>query len=159
MDNRQRAHLRILLATAIVWLVASAARAQVAETILHRFVNDGTDGKFPYASLIQATDGNFYGTTYAGGSSASNAGTVFQMTPDNTVTILYAFADAPDGASPYAAVIQATDGNFYGTTFGGGSPRAGVVYELSLGGLAPTTTTVASSSNPSTVSVWRSRRR
>src|SRR5713226_6501116 len=123
MDNRQRAHLRILLATAIVWLVASAARAQVAETILHRFVNDGTDGKFPYASLLQATDGNFYGTTSQGG--AFGLGTVFQITPDNTVTVLHSFAGGTDGARPYAALIQATDGNFYGTTIfgGGGNPN------------------------------------
>jgi uncharacterized repeat protein (TIGR03803 family) len=121
MDNRRRAHLRILLATAIVSLVASAATAQVAETILHRFALDGTEGIFPYAPLIQATDGNFYGTTSQSG--AFGNGTVFQMTPDGTVfTVLHAFAGGTDGATPYAALIQATDGKFYGTTvFGGGA--------------------------------------
>ena len=76
----------------------------------------GTDGRHPYAGLIQATDGNFYGTTSDGGT--SSAGTVFRMTPSGTVTILHSFATVPDGGYPYpyAALIQATDGNFYGTT-------------------------------------------
>jgi hypothetical protein len=69
MDNRRRANLCILLATAIVSLVASVATAQGTETILHMFAG-GTDGanvNWPYAALIQATDGNFYGTTVGGG--------------------------------------------------------------------------------------------
>jgi uncharacterized repeat protein (TIGR03803 family) len=126
MDNPRRVHLRILLATAIVSLVASAATAQVTETILHRFAN-GTDGAQPWAALIQATDGNFYGTTvYGGGSTNCNTvgpggcGTVFKMTPDGTVTVLHAFVGGTDGAYPEAPLIQAADGNFYGTTSQGG---------------------------------------
>jgi uncharacterized repeat protein (TIGR03803 family) len=92
-------------------------------TILHAF-GGGTDGAFPAASaLIQATDGNFYGTTYEGGGAGCGSvgcGTAFRMTPDGTVTILHAFAGGIDGATPYAALIQATDGNFYGTTEHGG---------------------------------------
>jgi uncharacterized repeat protein (TIGR03803 family) len=88
--------------------------------VLHAFAGGPTDGTNPQAALIQATDGNFYGTTAAGG--IANAGTVFEMTPSGNVTVLHAFAGGPtDGADPQAALIQATDGNFYGTTKYGGS--------------------------------------
>ena len=84
-------------------------------TVLHHFVG-GTDGARPYAPLLRATDGNFYGTTLTGG--AANKGTVFKMTPVGTLTVLHAFGQTVnDGASPYAGLIQARDGNFYGTTF------------------------------------------
>ncbi len=79
-------------------------------TTLHQF--DGGDGFYPSA-LIQASDGNFYGTTYRGGS--GNYGTVFRVTPDGTFTILHSFA-ATEGSYPLAPLIEATDGNFYGTT-------------------------------------------
>src|SRR2546430_187106 len=88
---------------------------------LHEF-SGGTDGAVPVAGLIQAADGSFYGTTSQGG--ASNAGTVFQLTPAGTLTVLYAFTGgSTDGAAPYAGLIQATDGNFYGTTVNGGASR------------------------------------
>ena len=87
-------------------------------TILHAFAGGSSDGADPEAALIQGTDGNFYGTTAAGG--AANLGTVFRMTPGGSVTILHAFAGGNDGASPVAALLQATDGNFYGTTTAGG---------------------------------------
>ena len=62
-----------------------------AVTVLHNFIGGTTDGANPYAALIQATDGNFYGTTTEGG--ASGFGTVFKMTPSGTVTVLHAFTD------------------------------------------------------------------
>src|SRR5229473_950007 len=119
MDKRPRAHFHILVAAAILALVAPAATwaQQAAVTVLHTFA--GTDGALPRASLIHATDGNFYGTTFSGG--ATSSGTVFKMTPGGTVTVLHAFTGGTDGALPFAALIQATDGNFYGTTNGGGS--------------------------------------
>ena len=58
-------------------------------TILHTFTGGTTDGANPNAALIQATDGNFYGTTYTAGN--SNAGTVFRLTPAGTETTLHAF--------------------------------------------------------------------
>jgi uncharacterized repeat protein (TIGR03803 family) len=79
--------------------------------VLHSFAG-GADGANPFAALIQATDGNFYGTTLGG----SALGTVFRMTPSGTFTIWHDFAGGTDGAQPLAAVIQATDGNLYGTT-------------------------------------------
>jgi uncharacterized repeat protein (TIGR03803 family) len=97
---------------------AIASPAQVLTT-LHSF--SGSDGAYPEAGLVQASDGNFYGTTYSGG---NGLGTVFKITPSGTLTTLYRFCsqgNCSDGASPYAGLIQATDGNFYGTTFYGGA--------------------------------------
>jgi uncharacterized repeat protein (TIGR03803 family) len=96
-------------------------------TVLHSFV--GTDGQFPYGGLIQATDGNFYGTAEEGG--ANLYGTVFTITPSGTLTTLHSF-DYTDGAYPYAALLQATNGNFYGTTYDGGNGY-GTVFSLSVG--------------------------
>lgn len=70
-------------------------------------------------TLIQSSDGNFYGTASGGG--AHGAGTFFRMTPTGKITKLYDFCAQPkctDGAVPLDVLIQATDGNFYGTTFG-----------------------------------------
>jgi uncharacterized repeat protein (TIGR03803 family) len=101
-----------------------------ALTTLHSF--DGTDGAYPYAGLVQATDGDFYGTTAAGGSGASSYGTVFKMTPSGTLTTLHRFSDS-DGAGLYAGLVQATNGDFYGTTSGGGANGDGTVFSLSVG--------------------------
>ncbi|MGH9433093.1 MAG: choice-of-anchor tandem repeat GloVer-containing protein, partial [Terriglobia bacterium] len=84
------------------------------------------------APLLQATDGNFYGTTYNGGS--SNDGTVFKMTPDGTVTTVSNF-DSTHGSAPTAPLIQASDGNFYGTTAQGGSNKQGVAFRLTPQGV------------------------
>src|SRR3984957_20281827 len=103
-------------------------------TLLHSF-NSSTDGGYPQAGLIQGTDGNFYGTTEEGGP-ASFGGTVFKMTPGGTLTILHAFTGGTtDGAFPYAGLIQGTDGNFYGTTAGGGTANQGTVFKVTPGGV------------------------
>ncbi len=96
-------------------------------TTLHSFA--GPDGAQPVAGLVQGTDGNFYGTTLYGGSGAcpstmfapSGCGTIFKLTPGASLTTLYNFGGTSDGINPAANLIQATDGNFYGTTsYGGG---------------------------------------
>lgn len=81
------------------------------ETLLFSF--SGADGKMPYAGLIQASDGNFYGTTEYGGTSAN--GTVFKMDSSGDLTVLHSFSSSIDGAHPQTGLIQASDGNFYGT--------------------------------------------
>ena len=96
-----------------------------------------TDGAEPLGSLIQGTDGNFYGTTSAGNNIATNAGTIFKMTPGGTVSTLHNFTGA-DGANPRGRLVQATNGTIYGTTYYGGSASIGVVFSLS--GPAPTAT-------------------
>jgi uncharacterized repeat protein (TIGR03803 family) len=92
-----------------------------------------TDGAQPTGALIQAADGNYYGTT--GGGGPSNAGTFFKITPSGTLTTLYAFADLTDGASPYGSLIQALDGNFYGTAWQGGPNGFGTVFTITPNGI------------------------
>jgi uncharacterized repeat protein (TIGR03803 family) len=96
---------------------------------------DGTDGSTPESALLQANDGNFYGTTYDGGS--SNGGTVFRMTPAGVLTTLVSF-NGTNGAYPYAGLVQGTDGNLYGTTYYGGSSNQGVIFQLVMPGSTPT---------------------
>ena len=101
-------------------------------TLLHSFYGGGyTDGEYPEAGLVQGTDGNFYGTTYEGGADAE--GTVFQITPTGTITLLHSFENT-DGLNPEAGLVQGSDGSFYGTTFGGGANRDGVVFKITAGG-------------------------
>jgi len=89
------------------------------------------------AGLIQASDGNFYGTTQYGG--ANGEGSVYRITPTGTFTTLYSFpavslTDVNEGgAQPTAGLVQGSDGNLYGTTFVGGPSGAGTVFKLSLG--------------------------
>src|SRR3989442_398809 len=97
-------------------------------TALHASAGGATDGTYPLGGLIQGSDGNFYGTTLSGG--GADGGTVFQVTPAGTTSILYAFTGANDGAYPYAGVIQASDGNFYGTSQSGGAFGAGTAFRL-----------------------------
>jgi uncharacterized repeat protein (TIGR03803 family) len=111
-----------------------------------------TDGENPYAGLIQATNGNLYGTTLSGGTSPTNCingafgcGTVFEITPGGTITTLYSFCsqtNCTDGASPYAGLVQAADGNFYGTTWQGGNCppgcSSGTVFRITSAGTLTT---------------------
>jgi uncharacterized repeat protein (TIGR03803 family) len=109
-------------------------------TTLHSF--SLTDGSYPYCALLRAADGNFYGTTYGGGDTSNcynnGCGTVFKITPDGTLTTLHNF-ESTEGANPIAGLIQATDGNFYGTTYAGGSAGGwGVVFKITPSGTVTT---------------------
>ena len=112
-------------------------------TTLHSF--DLTDGSGP-EGLVQASDGDFYGTTNSGGFSNSNCnsgntagtcGTVFKVTPAGAFTTLHIF-NYTDGGNPGAAPIQASDGNFYGTTSDGGTTSAGTVFKITSTGTLTT---------------------
>jgi uncharacterized repeat protein (TIGR03803 family) len=103
-------------------------------TILHSFTggvdgDPGTDlaGNNPLASLIQASDGNLYGTTHGGG--AFGDGTVFQITTNGVFTTLHSF-DGADGANPFGSLVQGRDGNLYGTTWQGGTDGGGTIFRL-----------------------------
>ncbi len=105
---------------------------QGAVTILHG-IGDGSvnDEGAMSTSLIQGTDGNFYGTTEFGGTYGD--GTIFKMTPRGAVTILHSFGDgslADDGINPLAPLVQGSDGNFYGTTYSGTSMYGGNFFQM-----------------------------
>ena len=101
------------------------------ETVLYSFTG-GTDGGFPFGSLISDSAGNFYGTTNGGG--AAGAGVVFKLDKSGNETVLYSFSGGADGGYPLAGLIRDSDGNFYGTTNGGGASSAGVVFKLDTSG-------------------------
>jgi len=108
---------------------------------LHSF--DAVDGYFPEAGLVQGTDGNFYGTTPSGGANGVS-GTLFEITATGKFATLHSFCTQPncsDGTGPFAGLIQATNGSFYGATFAGGtssncSGGCGTIFSLS-NGLSP----------------------
>ncbi|HWY19687.1 MAG TPA: choice-of-anchor tandem repeat GloVer-containing protein [Candidatus Acidoferrum sp.] len=94
-------------------------------------------GSSPIAPLIQATDGNFYGTTYQGGAYVYNYGTVFKLTTAGVVSILYSFQGFlnNDGAFPFGGLVQGSDGNLYGSTGGGGGRLGhGTLFQISTAG-------------------------
>jgi len=108
-------------------------------TVLHSFNATFNDGVNPLSALIQATDGNFYGTTQSGGSAPSGIarGTIYKMTPAGTVIVLHAFGNGTvigDGAFPVGSLIEGTDGNFYGDTPAGGYDNLGMVYKMTPSG-------------------------
>jgi uncharacterized repeat protein (TIGR03803 family) len=109
------------------------------ETVLYSFGATSTDAFEPRAGLILASDGNFYGTTYAGGAH-QQSGTVFKITPTGVETVLYSFgATSTDAALPVSGLIQGADGNFYGTTSSGGTNglvalTAGTVFKVTPAG-------------------------
>jgi uncharacterized repeat protein (TIGR03803 family) len=97
-----------------------------------------TDGSGPHGEMVQATDGNFYGTTNGGGnpSSGGGYGTIFKISSSGAFTSLYKFcslANCADGILPYGRLIQAADGNFYGTTYEQGTTYAGTIFRLGVG--------------------------
>jgi uncharacterized repeat protein (TIGR03803 family) len=116
-------------------LGAATAIAASAQTFTDLVSFDATDGSFPYAGLVQGTDGNFYGTTYDGGT--YGYGTVFKITAAGKLTTLYSFcpgALCTDGGYPKAGLVQATNGNFYGTTLNGGPNGYGNIFEITPAG-------------------------
>jgi len=107
-------------------------------TVRHEF--SGPDGQWPAAGLIQAANGNLYGTTMGGG--ANGDGTVFEITPAGALTTLHSFSGT-DGSSPLAALVQANNGSLYGTTSTGGTNGAGTIFEITAAGVFSTFHTFA----------------
>jgi uncharacterized repeat protein (TIGR03803 family) len=97
---------------------------------------DGTNalnsGAYPDSGLTLGTDGNFYGTTSAGGS--AGAGSVFKITAGGKITTLHSFNGCSEGSNVYAPVVQGFDGNFYGTASDGGCEVFGTVYKITPSG-------------------------
>lgn len=101
-------------------------------TLLHTFTASTTDGSGPYAPLIVGSDGNFYGMTGGGGSAGT--GVVFRITPAGDFTLLHSFTSATGDMPLFNILLQASDGNFYGTTPFGGAADKGVVFKLTPDG-------------------------
>lgn len=135
-------------------VTTQAAQAQTFTT-LHEF--DDTDGSNAYSGLVQAADGNLYGTTTEGGANSNSlctaedddapgCGTIFKITPGGTLTTLYSFcaqSNCADGGGPTATLIEAANGNLYGTTSFGGAGSCvrggtnygcGTIFEITLAG-------------------------
>jgi uncharacterized repeat protein (TIGR03803 family) len=108
-------------------------------TLLYTF--NGSDGTGPSSALVQASDGDFYGTTSGGGTSnncgSNGCGTVFKITPSGMLTTLHSF-EGSDGIGPSGALVQASDGDFYGTTLGGGAYSFGTIFKITLAGTLTT---------------------
>ncbi len=112
------------------------------QTLVSFTGNEASDkGAYPRAGLIQANDGNFYGTTYAGGANGPiGSGTVFKMTPAGVLTTLVDFTVngvSNKGVYPFQGV-QDTDGSFYGTTVNGGTNGVGTIFKMTPAGLLTT---------------------
>jgi uncharacterized repeat protein (TIGR03803 family) len=105
---------------------------------LHDFhIGDPLDGGYPFAELIEGSDGALYGTTSAGGASSYGKGIVFKIRKDGTgFAKLHDFlgGDPANGAAPYAGLIEASDGALYGTTLFGGAYDDGIAFKINKDG-------------------------
>ena len=133
-----RAAFYLTIAVLLLAALPQVARAQTPTlTVLHDF--NVTDGSYPDRGLLQASDGNFYGTTPTGGTTfmghPPGFGTVFRITPTGTFTGLVNLAGI-NGQNPEGVLIQGSDGLLYGTTQSGG-PLAtdnGTVFKMTTAG-------------------------
>ena len=135
-----------MLVAMLLAMRATAQPPQPTVTVLHAF--NIPDGSTPVAPLLQASDGNFYGTTYYGGDDGAGCvqgceGTVFKITPQGQFTLLHTFVGGgttpvyQQGRNPWGGLIEGPDGYLYGTTFSGGFVSVaaqGIVYKISKTG-------------------------
>src|ERR1043166_2581031 len=100
---------------------APGAGTNLTVQVLSEFQSAGNGPQYPYGRLVQGTNGDFYGTTYSGGT--SNRGTVFKITSSGTLLTLFSFGGT-NGANPtYGGLMRASDGNFSGNTYIGGAKK------------------------------------
>jgi uncharacterized repeat protein (TIGR03803 family) len=103
-------------------------------TVLHIFKGYPTDGYEPAGAIAQGNDGNFYGTTYAGG--AYNQGAIFKITPAGKFTLIHSFhyvGSDLEGKNPLSGLALGSDGNFYGS-IAGGQTGYGALYRVTTAG-------------------------
>jgi uncharacterized repeat protein (TIGR03803 family) len=128
------------IACIVSMFLAQAGITCQAQTFTTLINFDGANGAQPvYVPLAQGNDGNLYGTTLGGG--PAGAGTIFKVTPSGELTTIYNFCTqnlCPDGDSPYAGLVRANNGNFYGTTFYGGKYGNGTVFKVTATGVLTT---------------------
>jgi len=150
MNGKPLRHITVVLVVAVL-LAAVGRRVALAQvggyalTSLYSFTG-AADSGYPRAGLIQGADGNFYGTTAGsnGSGGAVGYGTVFKITPSGVLTTLYSFTDGTDGANPQGALVQGSDGSFYGTTQWGGDLNVnsgqgfGTIFKITASGTLTT---------------------
>jgi uncharacterized repeat protein (TIGR03803 family) len=131
-------------------IVAVVLPAQTFTT-LHNF--DGRDGAYPWAGLVQASDGNYYGTTRYGGANdtcanpfGNGCGAIYKITANGNLTTIHSF-DGTDGDAPSAVLVQAANGDFYGTTYAGGAHGVGTVFKMTPSGSLTTLYNFCSQTN------------
>ena len=142
------------LSILILLLLVALARSQTAAYSLLDSISAVAGGTEPQ-SIVLGSDGNYYGTTETGGSSANTdpslgvnrgEGTIFKMTPEGAVTILHSF-DFSDGSTPIGPLVEGNDGTFYGTTTGSGSAGNGTIFSITPNGALITLHTFSAISN------------
>lgn len=143
---RRRPLVSVIVGLAGIVMGASALAAPLAGNLIgvYQFITGLTasvdlagaaaiGGTLPRGELLVANDGNFYVALSAGGT--SSVGAVMRITPAGTAVVMHEFkSDGTEGFTPYAGLIQASDGALYGTTFYGGTKSVGTVYKLALDG-------------------------
>ncbi len=103
--------------------------------VIHFFTMATNDGGSPFGGLLQASDGELYGTTQFGGiASGGGDGVVFKMDlSGSNFTVLHSFSNV-DGSAPECALIEGTNGALYGTTYSGGTSNSGTLFRIDKDG-------------------------
>jgi uncharacterized repeat protein (TIGR03803 family) len=149
---RRSCYFLPVLVVALICAATLPARGQTyTETVLHDFCTQTgcPDGDLFPSGLIQASDGNFYGTTGSDGPNGQG-GTVFKMSPSGQFTTMYGFCGLPncvDGDQSQGALVEGSDGNFYGTTVTGGKHSYGTVFRITPTGVLTTLYNFCSQAN------------
>ncbi len=133
-SSRRMQALAVL--TALLFAITGSAAAQT-EISLYGF-SQGTSPTLPISGVVRDAAGNLYGTTQYGDHISTKCpngcGTVFELSPAGTLTILHAFTGAHDGANPWGSLVRDLKGNLYGTTVAGGASNAGTAFRVSADG-------------------------
>jgi uncharacterized repeat protein (TIGR03803 family) len=138
--------LTAVLAATLPWLVTPLSAQTAALSVVAPFA-PFTDGGDPQSALVQGSDDNFYGVTYEGGQTTGR-GEVFKITPAGVITSLHSFS-GPDGLDPICALVEDSNGIFYGTTSDGGANGSGTIFSITSDGLTFTTLYSFSALTPS----------
>jgi uncharacterized repeat protein (TIGR03803 family) len=104
-------------------------------SVLFTFTTD-EQGSPSEAGLYADAAGNLYGSTEFGG--AKESGTIYKLTPEGVMSVVYEFQGGADGAGPVGALVTDDAGNFYGATLGGGTSNFGTIFKLMPDGVKTT---------------------